>query len=80
MSPSQTISVGQLAERDGEGNVDNIDVRTPLEFRAVRAVVARNIPLDVLDPYTVTGTARLANRYTSSAKAAPESCQHDWRF
>lgn len=53
MTQSQTISVEQLAERDGQGNVDIIDVRTPLEFREVRAVMARNIPLDVLDPHTV---------------------------
>lgn len=53
MAQSQTISVGQLAERDRQGNVDIIDVRTPFEFREVRAVVARNIPLDVLDPHTV---------------------------
>ncbi|WP_339909357.1 hypothetical protein [Symmachiella dynata] len=50
MNQLQTISVGQLAERDGQGNVDIIDVRTSLEFREVRAVVARNIPLDSLDP------------------------------
>lgn len=53
MSQSQTISVGQLAERDEQGNVDIIDVRTPLEFREVRAVVARNIPLDSIDPHSV---------------------------
>lgn len=53
MTQSQTISVGQLAERDTQGNVDIIDVRTPLEFREVRAVVARNIPLDSLDPHAV---------------------------
>ncbi|MFT7640695.1 MAG: rhodanese-related sulfurtransferase [Pirellulaceae bacterium] len=28
----------------------NIDVRTPVEFREVRAVIARNVPLDSLDP------------------------------
>ena len=53
MTQSKTISVQQLAERDGQGNVDLIDVRTPLEFRELHAVVARNIPLDVLDPHTV---------------------------
>jgi len=62
MVQAQTISVGQLAERDAQTNVDIIDVRTPLEFREVRAVVARNIPLDVLDPHTVmkerNGSAR----------------------
>ena len=34
-------------------SVDVIDVRTPVEFREVRAVVARNIPLDLLDPAAV---------------------------
>lgn len=53
MNQAQTISAGQLAERDGQGNVDIIDVRTPVEYREVRAVVARNIPLDSLDPHQV---------------------------
>lgn len=53
MTPSQTISVQQLAERDGQGSVHVIDVRTPLEFREVRAAAARNIPLDSLDPHAV---------------------------
>ncbi|MEO2036160.1 MAG: rhodanese-like domain-containing protein [Planctomycetaceae bacterium] len=53
MIDSRTITVNQLAARDGQGNVDIIDVRTPLEFREVRAVRARNIPLDVLDPYSL---------------------------
>ncbi|TWT61683.1 rhodanese-like domain-containing protein [Rubinisphaera italica] len=53
MTQLLTISVEQLAERDGQGNVDIIDVRTPLEFREVRAVVARNIPLDAIDPHNV---------------------------
>ncbi|TWT41287.1 Inner membrane protein YgaP [Thalassoglobus neptunius] len=53
MAQSQTISVQQLAERDGQEKVDIIDVRTPLEFREVHANVARNIPVDVLDPHTV---------------------------
>jgi rhodanese-related sulfurtransferase len=53
MNDNRTITVDQLAERDGQGNVDIIDVRTPLEFREVRAVTARNIPLDVLDPHSL---------------------------
>ena len=36
-----------LAER---GRVDVIDVRTPVEFREVHAPLARNVPLDSLDP------------------------------
>jgi rhodanese-related sulfurtransferase len=53
MSEPQTISVDLLAERDGQGHVDIIDVRTPLEYREVHAVTARNIPLDALDPHEV---------------------------
>jgi rhodanese-related sulfurtransferase len=53
MTQSHTISVGQLAERDEQGSVDIIDVRTPLEFREVRVVAARNRPLDSLDPHAV---------------------------
>lgn len=53
MAQSQTISVGQLAERDGQSNGDIIDVRTPLEFREVHAATARNMPLDMLDPHAV---------------------------
>ncbi len=53
MSGIATISAERLAELDGQGNVDVIDVRTPVEFREVRAVIARNVPLDSLDPHTV---------------------------
>lgn len=51
MIQSQTISVQQLAER-GEEPIEIIDVRTPVEFREVHVVAARNVPLDVLDPHT----------------------------
>ena len=53
MSNLATVSVKQLAEREGQGNVDVIDVRTPAEFREVHAVKARNKPLDSLDPDAV---------------------------
>lgn len=53
MTHPQTISVESLAERDGQGPVDMIDVRTPLEYREVHAATARNIPLDALDPHQV---------------------------
>lgn len=33
--------------------VDLMDVRTPVEFRALRVTVARNVPLDRLDPSAV---------------------------
>jgi len=52
MNGNTTISVHELAQRDAQGNVDLIDVRTPMEFQEVRAVTARNIPLDKLDPHS----------------------------
>ncbi len=51
MNENSTISVQKLAARDAQGNVDLIDVRTPLEFREVRAVTARNVPFDQVDPH-----------------------------
>ncbi|MFQ5731471.1 MAG: rhodanese-like domain-containing protein [Planctomycetaceae bacterium] len=53
MSDIATISAKRLAELNGQGNVDLIDVRTPAEFREVRAAMARNVPLDSLDPHAV---------------------------
>ena len=46
----ETISPKKLAELQSSGNVEIIDVRTPVEFREVHAVGARNVPLDELDP------------------------------
>jgi rhodanese-related sulfurtransferase len=46
-----TITPQQLAELcKGTGMLDLIDVRTPVEFRGVHVQVARNVPLDKLDP------------------------------
>ena len=53
MSGLMTVSVKRLAELDEQGNVDLIDVRTPVEFREIRAVIARNVPLDSLDPHLI---------------------------
>ncbi len=53
MDHNTTISVHELTQREAQGNVDLIDVRTPMEFQAVHAVAARNIPLDKLDPQGV---------------------------
>ena len=53
MSEFATVSVRRLAELDGQGSADVIDVRTPVEFRELRAVIARNVPLDSLDPHAV---------------------------
>ena len=51
----QTITVEQLGERlrEQEGGVEILDVRTPVEFREVHAVGARNVPLNRLNPAEV---------------------------
>ncbi len=46
----QSVSAQQLAGVLGQGDVRLIDVRTPVEFDAVRIAGATNIPLDKLDP------------------------------
>ncbi len=49
-----TISPKRLAElRQSGAKVELIDVRTPVEFREVHVEVARNFPLDQLDPAAV---------------------------
>ena len=47
------ISPQRLAELCKAGRIDLIDVRTPVEFRELHAVHARNLPLDRLDPVTL---------------------------
>lgn len=49
-----TISPADLAKltRDGR-KIELIDVRTPVEFREVHLQIARNVPLDQLDPKAV---------------------------
>jgi rhodanese-related sulfurtransferase len=53
MSASTTVSVNRLAELGKQGEVDVIDVRTPVEYREVHATIARNTPLESLDPHAV---------------------------
>jgi rhodanese-related sulfurtransferase len=49
-----TISPADLNARRSDGRpVELIDVRTPAEFREVHADLARNVPLDALDPAAV---------------------------
>src|SRR6516164_1469682 len=48
-----TISPQQLHELWKAGKIDLLDVRTPVEFRELHAVHARNLPLDRLDPVAV---------------------------
>lgn len=53
MTENSTINISSLAKRDGQGSLDLIDVRTPMEYREVHAKHATNIPLDALDPQAV---------------------------
>ena len=50
MAGINTIKVKELAKRSEQGPVDVIDVRTPVEYREVHLAMARNVPLDSLDP------------------------------
>ena len=46
-----SISASALAELHNQGKtIDLIDVRTPAEFQEVHLEIARNVPLDQLDP------------------------------
>jgi rhodanese-related sulfurtransferase len=52
-----TISSAKLAETIREGKkIDLIDVRTPVEFREVHLDIARNVPLDRLNPENLMRT------------------------
>ncbi len=49
-----TISPARLGELCKSGQpIDLIDVRTPAEYREAHAAVARNVPLDRLDPHAL---------------------------
>ena len=55
-----TIRPNQLVDLCKTGEVDLIDVRTPVEYRELHVAAARNVPLDRLDP------AALMNRRNGS--------------
>ena len=57
LSNVKSIRCDELRELVRKQQVEIIDVRTPEEFREVRAATARNVPLDTLDPQAVM-TAR----------------------
>ena len=49
-----TISPAKLFELCRQGkNIELVDVRTPVEFREIHVDIAKNVPLDQLDPATV---------------------------
>lgn len=45
-----TIEPVELANKQSQETVDLIDVRTPAEFREVHATIAKNAPLESLNP------------------------------
>jgi rhodanese-related sulfurtransferase len=52
-----TISPAKFAEICRQGNViELIDVRTPVEYREVHVDIAKNVPLDQLDPSALLKT------------------------
>jgi rhodanese-related sulfurtransferase len=54
---NSVITPLELAELCKQGKkIDLIDVRTPVEFREVHVEIARNVPLDSLDPSAVMQT------------------------
>lgn len=53
-----TISPRRLADQYVAGKLELLDVRTPVEFRVVHAVDARNEPLDQLNPAAVMAARR----------------------
>ena len=50
----QTITVRELHQLSQQRPVDLIDVRTPEEFREVRATIARSMPMDAIDLESLT--------------------------
>jgi rhodanese-related sulfurtransferase len=69
------ISPTELASKHSAGQkLDLIDVRTPVEFRAMHVDFARNIPLDQLDPAAV-----MQARNGSSAETLYVVCQSGGR-
>ena len=57
MSELLTMSAASLGERQKQEEVQIIDVRTPVEFRQVHAVGAKNVPLDQLDADAAANSA-----------------------
>ncbi len=49
MTYAASISPKGLAELSASGDVEVIDVRTPVKFREAHLPMARNVPLDALD-------------------------------
>lgn len=49
----KSIQATKLAQLGADHDIELIDVRTPVEFREVHAQIAKNVPLDQLDPQAI---------------------------
>ena len=70
MSKIETITIKELAQRNEQSGVELIDVRTPVEYREVHAKMAKNAPLDSLDPQSI-----MQSRNGSAEKPLYVICQ-----
>lgn len=55
----KSISVHELYRISQTQPVEVIDVRTPEEFREVRAAIVRPVPMDTIDPQQLMQTRKL---------------------
>lgn len=59
----KSISANELSTLLANGkSIDLIDVRTPVEYRAMHVTVARNLPLDRLDPTAIQSSRNGSSR------------------
>jgi rhodanese-related sulfurtransferase len=56
----KTITVQELYALSQKRPVELVDVRTPEEFRAVRAAIARHVPMDSIDSHALMQTRTLS--------------------
>ncbi|MFO0946496.1 MAG: rhodanese-like domain-containing protein [Planctomycetota bacterium] len=75
-----TITPAKLHELSKkEPNLALIDVRTPVEFREVHATLARNVPLETLDPRRyvegMQGSAQIVYVICRSGSRGKQACE-----
>ena len=74
-----TIEPRRLAELNSTGQVDVIDVRTPMEFQEVHVQNARNLPLDQLKPEQLenerNGSERMLALVCRSGSRGKQACE-----
>ncbi len=56
----KTITVRELYALSEQRPVELVDVRTPEEYREVRAAIARHVPMDTIDPHELMHSRQLS--------------------